>query len=97
MGPLQSIPKIVPASANSPDVVTLRAPEGGETKLDRIASKDRVISDPDIFRAAKLLIDQRGNRSRFDLNRDARRDRRGRTLAGAPAALTLSGSPPHQA
>ena len=56
-----------------------------------------MISDPDIFRAAKLLIDQRGNRSRFDLNRDARRGRRGGTMAGAHAALTLSGSPPHQA
>jgi hypothetical protein len=88
---------MVPASANSPDVVALHAPEGGEAKLDRIASKDRVISDPDIFRAAKLLIDQRGNRSRFDLNRDARRGRCGGALAGAPAALTLSGSPPQQA
>jgi hypothetical protein len=60
-------------------------------------NRPAVIEDPDIFRAAKLLIDQRGNRSRFDLNRDARRGRRGRTLAGARAALTLSGSPPHQA
>jgi hypothetical protein len=55
-----------------------------------------MIDDPDIiFRAAKLLIDQRGNRSRFDLNRDARRGRLGRALAGAHDVLTLSGSPPH--
>jgi hypothetical protein len=59
-----------------------------------------MIDDPDIFRATKLLIDYRHNRSRFDLNRDARRGcrgSRGRTLAGAPAALLLSCSPPHQA